>query len=340
MRRLSYLTAAAVMLSASTCLAAGELHIYNWGDYASPPMIEKFSKEYDVKVTVDAYDSNETMLSKVRAGGSGYDVAMPSDYTVKIMVDEGMLERIEPASMQNFKNLRPDMINVYWDEGRHYSVPWMHGLTAFAVDTAIYKGDIDTYAILFDPPKELQGRINMLDDMNSVMHAAERYLGFPRCTADKTQLKQINDLLNKAKPHWRTFSYDGQTLLTSGDVDASMMWNGNAYRVRLERPTMRFAYPKEGVEGFMDNVVVLKDAPNLENAKLFVNFMMDPQNAGMNSDYNKYDNGVVGSDKFMPADFAGAPEIKHPDGVVAEYVKPCPAEVVEIYNKIWTNLRK
>lgn len=123
MRRLSYLTAAAVMLSATTCLAAGELHIYNWGDYVSPAMLEKFSKEFDVKVTVDSYDSNETMLSKIRAGGSGYDVAMPSDYTVKIMVDEGMLAKAEPASMPNFKNLRPDMVDVYWDEGRHYSIP-------------------------------------------------------------------------------------------------------------------------------------------------------------------------------------------------------------------------
>ena len=83
---------AAVLLWAVPALADGELHIYNWGDYTNPKLIEKFEKQYNIKVTLDDYDSNETMLSKVRAGNSGYDIVVPSDYTVKIMVEEGLLE--------------------------------------------------------------------------------------------------------------------------------------------------------------------------------------------------------------------------------------------------------
>lgn len=335
-------SATAMMFAAGSALAAGELHIYNWGDYTNPELIKKFEKQYDVKVTIDDYDSNETMLSKVRAGNSGYDIVVPSDYTVKIMIDEGLLEKTEPNKMENFKNVRPEFVDVYWDQGRNYSVPWQFGTTNFTVNTDKYKGDINTFAILFDPPEELKGQINMLDDINSVMHAAERYAGVPRCTADKAELKKVNDLLLAAKPNWKTFSYDTITKITSGDVAATQQWNGAAFRARQKMPSLKYAYPKEGTEGWMDNVSVLKGASNLENAKLFQNFIMDPANAALISDFAGYDNGIAGSHEFAAnKDWASSPELNPPaDAPKPEFVPPCPPEVVEIYNKIWTNLKK
>jgi spermidine/putrescine transport system substrate-binding protein len=333
---------AAVALTAGAlpALADGELHIYNWGDYTNPKLIEKFEKQFNVKVTLDDYDSNETMLSKVRAGNTGYDIVVPSDYTVKIMIEEGLLEKTEPNKMENFKNVDPKFINVYWDDGRNYSVPWQFGTTTYEVDTAKYSGPMDSLGLLYDPPAELKGQINMLDDMTTVIHGAERYLGIPRCSADKGDLKKVNDLLQAAKPSWKTFSYDTITKMTSGDVIASQVWNGAAYRVREKIPTVKYAYTKEGVEGWMDNVAVLKGAKNLENAKAFQNFVMDPENAALISDFARYDNGIMGSHKFLPPEFGNAPEINPPADAKIEFVPPCSPEVVEVYNKIWTNLRK
>src|SRR5881397_3555565 len=128
-------SAAVLLLAAAPALADGDLHIFNWGDYTNPKLIDKFEKQYNVKVTLDDYDSNETMLAKVRAGGTGYDVVVPTDYTVKIMVEEDMLAKTEPDQMDNFKNVDPKFVSVYWDSGRHYTVPWQWGTTAFAVDT-------------------------------------------------------------------------------------------------------------------------------------------------------------------------------------------------------------
>ena len=133
------------------------------------------------------------MLAKVRAGGTGYDIVVPSDYTVKIMIEEGLLAETQPNQMPNFKNVKPQFVDIYWDTGRHYSVPWQFGTTAFAVNTAKYKGDIDTYAILFNPPDELKGRSTCWTTRMSVIHAAERYLGVPRCGGDKANLKKVND---------------------------------------------------------------------------------------------------------------------------------------------------
>jgi spermidine/putrescine transport system substrate-binding protein len=331
---------ATLLWTSGQALAAGELHIYNWGDYTSPELIAKFEKAFDVKVTLDSYDSNETMLSKVRAGNSGFDIVVPSDFTVKIMIDEGLLEKTEPNKMPNFKNMDPRWVNVYWDDGRNYSVPWQIGMTALTVDTAKYSGDIDSLGILFNPPAELKGQINMLDDMNSVIHAAERYLGVPRCGADKENLKKVSDLLQAAKPSWKTFSYDTLTKMSEGDVIASQNWNGYGWRARQKVQTIKFAFPKEGIEGFMDNVSVLKGAANVENAKAFQNFIMDPENAAMISNFARYDNGIMGSHAFLDADFANAPEINPPAGSPApEFVPPCSPEVTEIYNKIWTKLK-
>src|SRR5215475_1788315 len=133
-----------LLLAGGAARADGQLHIFNWGDYTNPKLIDKFEKAYNVKVTLDDYDSNETMLAKVRAGGTGFDVVVPSDYTVKIMVDEGMLAKTEPDQMDNFKNVDPQFVNIYWDPGRNYTVPWQFGTTAFMVDTSKYKGNIDT----------------------------------------------------------------------------------------------------------------------------------------------------------------------------------------------------
>jgi spermidine/putrescine transport system substrate-binding protein len=339
--KLTTALSAVMLLWAAPAFADGELHIYNWGDYTNPKLIEKFEKQYNIKVTMDDYDSNETMLSKVRAGNSGYDIVVPSDYTVKIMIDEGLLEKTEPNKMPNFKNVDPRFVDIYWDNGRHYSVPWQFGTTTFEVNTEKYKGPIDSLAILFDPPDELKGQINVLDDVNSVIHAAERYAGVPRCGADKENLKKVNDILQKAKPSWKTISYDTITKMTSGDVIVSQVWNGAAYRARQKIPAIKYAYPKEGIEGWMDNVAVLKGAANLENAKLFQDFVMDPQNAALISEFAGYDNGVKGSHEFLPPDFGQSPELNPPaDAPKPEFVPPCPPEVVEIYNKIWTNLKK
>ncbi len=169
------------------------------------------------------------------------------------------------------------------------------------VDTAVYSGDIDTLAILFDPPPELDGKINMQPEIVEVLHAGLRYLGKPLCNGNPEDLKALNDLLVGAKPHWRTIDYPMIEPLVAGDVAVSHGWNGAAMRARLQKPTLKYAYPKEGVAGWMDNAVVLADAPNMENAKIWQNFIMDPENAALISDFAKYANGIMGSEKFLPA---------------------------------------
>jgi spermidine/putrescine transport system substrate-binding protein len=167
-----------------------------------------------------------------------------------------------------------------------------------------------------------------------------RYLGHPRCNDNEEQLRELNELMQNAKQHWKSFNSDGaKEVLVSGDVQAGMIWNGFGMRARLEKASLEYAYPKEGFTGWMDNVVVLKGARNLENAKLFVNFMMDPENAAAVSNFARYANGVLGSEKFMDAELLQAPEIVIPEGASdPEFVPPCDDAVIRLYDRIWTNL--
>ena len=337
-------TAIGLAFFASTGLANadGELNIYNWGNYTSPEMIKKFETENNVKVTITDYDSNDTALAKISQGGHGFDMVVPSQNYMPIWIDEGLLLESDPDKMANFKNVAKEWADPDFDKGRQYSVPWAQGTVGIVVNTDVYKGDINTWGIIFDTPDELKGKVNVVPEMNDVIDAAVLYNGGKKCTGDLEVLKKVRDTLVKAKPNWVAMEYGTIEKMLAGDFSAGSDWNGSALRQRLQNPAIHYGYPKEGYVNWSDNLVVLKDAKNVDNAKLFQNFMMDPENAGMNSSFHRYANGIAGSDAFMPAEMKGAPEVDIPAEFLPNGVpsQTCPPEVQELYTKIWTELQK
>jgi spermidine/putrescine transport system substrate-binding protein len=305
-------------------------------------LIKKFEEAYKVKITVTDYDSNDTALAKVRAGGHGFDIVVPSANYMPVWIKEGLLLEARPDQMENFKNMDERWVNVEWDPGRHYSVPWQWGVTGVAVNTTLYKGDVNTSAIFLDPPPELVGKINVAPEMNDVMYAAIKYLGGTRCSDDKELLKKVRDKLKEAKPKWLAMDYSAHEKMASREYGAVFYWNGAMLRARLQNPEVAFGFPKEGYPVFMDSIAVLKDAKNPDNAKLFMNFIMLPENAALISNFAKYANGIKGSETFMDKELQGAPEINPSAEVAAkgEFLLACPPEVNELYTKIWTDVLK
>lgn len=332
---------AAVAL-ATPAVAEGELNIFNWGNYTNPELIEKFEKEFDVKVTVTDYDSNDTALAKVKAGGHGFDIAVPSHSYVQIWVNEGLLLETRPDQMPNFKHVGANWKDVSWDPGRHYSVSWQWGTVGVAVNKSVYSGDINTSAIVFDPPPELHGKINVVPEMQDVINTALFYVGSEPCTTDKAAMKKVRDLLVAAKPKWLSMDYGMVEKLAANDVSASLYWNGAAFRARLQNPDVNYGYPREGYSLWMDSVVVLADAKNVENAKAFQNFIMAPENAALISSFARYANAVDGSEAFMPEDMATAPEIIVPEELrdAGHFNDTCPPDSLALYTAVWTELQK
>jgi spermidine/putrescine transport system substrate-binding protein len=336
------LTLALLLSTASMAHAEGVLNIYNWGNYTSPELIAKFEQTYDVKVTLTEYDSNDTALAKIRAGGHGFDIAVPSQNFVPIWIGEGLAMETNPGQMENGHNMAPEWADPPFDPGRKYTAPWQWGTVGVVVNTSVYKGDIDTWGIVFDTPDELKGKVNVVPEMNDVIYAAIRYVGGEACTGDMAVLTKVRDLLVAAKPNWISMEYYVIDNMVSGNFAASTDWNGSALKQRLQDPNIRYGYAREGFQYWSDNVLVLSDAQNVENAKLFQNFIMDPENAAMISAFARYANGIAGSEAFMPADMKDAPELfpTPEQAAFAEQSYTCPPEVNEIYAKIWSELLK
>jgi len=342
MKRL-FTTAAAFALMAGAAQAEGKLSVYHWFEYIPQELVDKFEAETGIDVTIDTYDSNESMLASLKAGKLGqYDVAVPADFMVKIMTDEGMLDSFTPEEMTNLGNIAPQWLDVPFDQGRKHSIPYQWGSTSFSVNRDYYKGDISSLSVIFDPPEELRGKINVLDSQNEVLILGSLYLGIPQCSTDREQLKALNDMLLNAKQHWASFGSDtSKEVLVSGDAMAGMIYNGFSAKARAEGANVEYSYPKEGHVLWMDNMVLLKDAPNRENAIKFMNFLLEPENAAAVTNYAAYSSGVLGVEPFLDDAIKNSPENNPPAGITpGVFAEACDAETQKFYDAIWTNLKK
>lgn len=334
---------AALALSAGMAAAEGKLSIYHWFEYIPQELLDKFSEKYDVEVTMDTYDSNEAMLASLKAGAMGsYDVAVPGDYMVKIMIGEGMLDEIAPGELKNLGNVEEQWLDVDFDPGRKHSIPYQWGSTSFMVNREVFDGDIATLAMVFDPPEALSGKINVLDSAGETLALASLYLGIPQCTTDRENLKKLDALVQGAKPHWASFNSDGaKDVLVSGDAAVGMIWNGFGAKARLEGAPVEYSYPKEGYIVWMDNVVLLEDAPNRENAILFMDFLLEPENIAAVSNFAQYSAGVKGVSELLSAELKSSPEQNPPASAPAgSFVEVCDEATQALYDKIWTRLKQ
>ncbi len=336
-------TALLTPLAAKPAQAAdpGVLHIYNWTDYTSPDLIAKFTKETGIKVTIDTYDSNETLLAKLKAGGSGYDIVIVSNDFVPIFISQKLIQPVDAASLPNFKNLDPKWQARDWDPKAEYTVPWQWGTTSFAYDTKVYPGPVDSLATLFKPPAEFGNNVGMFGSPSEVISLALLYMGKPQCNTNPADLKALVALLQAQKPHVKVYNSDADSdRLISGETTISEIWSGDAFRARSQHPSLKYVYAKEGAIAWMDNLAVPVGAPDAENAKKFLNFMMDPQNAALETNFAGYANAVPGSSAYVTPALASAPEFNPPKDLKMVFATSCPAKATKDYDRVWTLIRQ
>ena len=345
MKTILKVTAAALaaMLVSGAAQAQEKLSVYHWFEYMPQELLDKFTKETGIQVTMDTFDSNESMLATLKAGAMGsYDVAVPGDYMVDIMIGEGMLDTFDPSELSNFANIEEQWVDVAFDPGRKHSIPYQWGSTSFAVNRDVYDGDINTTAILFDPPEALRGKINMLDSQGEVILMASLHLGIPQCSSDRDQLKALDAMLQGAKDYWASFGSDvAKDVLVSGDAAAGQIWNGFSAKAREEGANIEYAYPKEGYVVWMDNVVLLKDAPNRDAALKFMDFLLKPENAAVVTNFARYTAGVKDVMPLLDESLRISPETNPPaDAPDGTFIAVCDEETQATYDAIWTRLKK
>ncbi len=253
-----------------------ELNLYGWSDYVPQQLLDDFTSKFGIKVNYDTYSSNEEMLAKIQAGASGYDLVIPSDYTVEIMVKQNMLEPLDRAQIPNFANLDPRFINRDYDPGNKYSIPYQWGTTGLAYDKTKVPFVPKSWKDLWDP--RFKGKLVVLDDEREVPGMALQMLGYDKNSTDPAQLQQARDALIKLKPNILLFnSDDPETSLVTGETWAGLVWNGNASLGYQQNPNIEYICPTEGCGIWFDNLAIPKGASHPDAAMAFLNFMLEPQ---------------------------------------------------------------
>ena len=340
MKRHLTLGLAALLATSGLVHAEGVVNLYNWGNYTSPELLEKFEAETGIKVNVTDYDSNDTALARIRQGGHGFDIVVPSNSYTQTWINEGLVVPLDKSIVTNHGNIAPEWVDVDFDPGREYSVPWQWGTTGVIVNTSVFKGDINDAGIIFNPPDELKGKINVIPEMSDVMAIAIYYAGGEACTMDMDVMRKVRDMLVSAKAHWKALDYGTVDAHAAGDFSAGIYWNGATMRARLQNEDLAYGYPTTGYPIWMDSAMVLADAPTTENAMTFINFILEPENAAMISNFARYANGVTGSEEFMDEVMRNAPEIvAAPELMAAGRFSPaCSQEVNDLQSQIWTEV--
>ena len=273
----------------------GDLNMYNWSEYIDEELLEQFGQEYGVDWTLDTYDSNEAMQPIIAAGNSGYDLIVPSDYMVTILIASGNIMRLDLDAIPNRSNISADFDNLSYDPHGAYSVPYQWGTTGLGVNTAVVGTDFDrSWGLIFDPAiaDAYAGKISLLNDPRETMGAALKYLGYSLNTTDEGELDEAKDLVRSTRDRLAAFNTDSaDELLTGGETVIGHGYSGDMFTQFLETDNPDdyvYFVPREGGTRWIDNMAVVFDAQSPCTAHTFINFMLRADVGAALSNYNYY----------------------------------------------------
>jgi spermidine/putrescine transport system substrate-binding protein len=265
-----------------------ELSFYNWTDYVAKSTIPNFEKKTGIQVTQDYFTSNEELLAKLQAGGTGYDVIVPSDYMVAIMIKSDIIQPLDMSKIPNFKNVGENFKGLPYDPNNEYSVPYQWGTTGILYN----KKEIGEQAESWDPMwnPEFEGKIGMLNDVRETMGAALYRLGYSVNTTDSDQLDEAEAALKEQKPLVRGYfdSTQIRPLVQNGDLLLGHVFSGDAFLVLGGNPDLDYAVPKPAATRWTDNMSIPKGALQPDNAHKFINYILDADVGAKLSNYTYY----------------------------------------------------
>ncbi|MDD3052362.1 MAG: extracellular solute-binding protein [Candidatus Cloacimonetes bacterium] len=280
-----------------------QLNIYNYSDYMDEELIKEFEEQYNIKVNVDYMNDSEELLSRLLMGVAGYDIIVPTSYTVKIMIENDLLSPIDFSNIPNYANVDSAFTKLSFDPTGTFYVPYCYGITALVYNSEVVKEPVDSWQIMWN--SDYKGRILMIDDIRDTFFAAYRRLDLD-FDSNTNSLQKALELLLKQKPLLKkyesnmTFEY-----LINKDVYLAHTWNGAIARLNKEYPQFKMGLPKEGVSYFVDNLCIPKTAVNKKNAELFINFLYTPENAARNMNKIYYTMPVPEAMNYLNDDLKG-----------------------------------
>jgi spermidine/putrescine-binding protein len=284
----------------------GDLLLYNWSEYMDPDLLSAFSEEYGVAATEDTFTSNEALIAQIRAGGADYDVIIPSDYMVEIMIEEGLLLPLDHDAIPNRANVADEFTDPPYDPGLVHSMPFQWGTTGLGVATDATGADPEpTWGWLFD--EELAGNlprgVSILDDPREGMAAALFYLGYDPNTQDEDELNEAADLIDAAGAWTVTYTSDQfSELLIGGETSVGHGYSGNFLDNFGDDEGYAYLIPEEGAIIWTDNMAILADSDSPCTAHTFIDFILDAENGAQLSNWTWYGSPNAAATEFLDED--------------------------------------
>ncbi|KZZ83452.1 ABC transporter substrate-binding protein [Bacillus sp. SJS] len=281
------------------------LTIYNWGDYVDPELIDRFEKETGIKVIYQTFDSNEAMMTKISQGGTTFDVAMPSEYAISKMKEDGLLIPLDHSKLPNLKNIDARFMDLSFDPGNQYSIPYFWGTVGIVYNPDMLNGKkITSWNDLWDP--EMKNKILLADGAREVMGMGLNSLGYSLNDTNEAHLQEAKAKLNTITPNVKAIVGDEiKMLLANEEAAAGVVWSGDASEIMGENEKLDYVVPEEGSNLWFDNMVIPKTAANREAAHQFINFMLEPDVAAQNVEYVGYSTPNKKGLAILPEEISG-----------------------------------
>ena len=353
------LTLTATVALATSAAVAEEVRVYNWSDYIDEALLEKFQQETGIDLIYDVFDSNEVLETKMLAGGSGYDVVVPTGTFLQRQIEAGAFQKLDKSKLPNIGNMW-DVIEkrtASYDPGNEYSINYMWGTTGIGVNlgkVAEVLGEdapVASLSLIFDPAnmeKLSACGVHFLDAPTEMVPAALAYAGMDPDGKDDESLAKAEEVLMAVRPYVQKFhSSEYINALANGDICVAFGWSGDILQARDRAAEaengVEIAYnaPSEGAFMWFDQMAIPEDAPNPDAAHKFLNFIMDAQNMAAASNYVYYANGNKASQEFLVEDVIGDTAI-YPDAAALENlytVTPFPPREQRSLTRLWTKVK-
>lgn len=265
-------------------LKGTSINIYNWGEYISEEEDEEcymfdinaeFEKLTGIKVNYSNYDTNEDLYSKIKSGGSSYDIIIPSDYMIQRFIAEGLVQKINFDNVPNYKYIDEQFRNMYYDENNEYSVPYCVSTVGLIYNTEMVEERPTSWSVLWDP--KYAGKIVMFDNPRDSFAIAQKFLGQSLNTTDSEEWRMSAAELISQKPLLQGYVQDEvYNKMIGGEAALAPYYAGDFLCMQEENEALDFVYPEEGYNIFVDAVCIPANAEHVRAAEMYINYLLDP----------------------------------------------------------------
>ena len=334
------------------------VNVYNWSDYIDESILADFTKETGIKVVYDVFDSNDLLETKLLAGGSGYDVVVPTGPFLARQIQAGVFQKLDKGKLPNLKNMWPDIMDrlAKYDPGNEYAVNYMWGTTGIGynvdkVKAALGDVPVDSWDIIFKPENAEKLKacgIHMLDASDETFAIALNYLGKNPDSKEAADLEAAGEAYMKIRPYILSFNSSAYIdALANGDICVAVGWSGDILQAQARAAEanngvkVEYVIPKEGTYMWFDNLAIPADAKNVEEAHAFIDYLMRPEVIAKASNYVQYANGNLASQPLLDeAVFKNTAVYPDPETVKKLFtISPYDPKAQRVLNRVWTQVK-